>query len=155
MIRAALAALLGRKRPPRPRPAAESEQPSVATLLAVDQDYRERAQAGTLPTIAPKRFDPVGGAWLPILHTVRDGWHFTAMYSNTAQAHRLQRTRNWVVVYFYDDNHVVSQHTIVTDTRNALAGKRVVRGRETECRVHYSGNRGDEGSPASRPTRNG
>ena len=77
-------------------------------------------------------------AWLPILHVVRGGWHFTAMYSNTAQAHRLQRTRDWVVVYFYDDNHVEGQHTIVTQTRGPLAGRRV-RGREAECRMHYSG----------------
>jgi hypothetical protein len=138
MIRAALAARLGRRRSAQALPAAPSEQPSIATLLAVDEDYRTRAQAGALPRIAPRRFNAAGEAWLPILHAVRDGWHFTAMYSNTAQAHRLQRTRDWVVVYFYDDNHVEGQHTIVTETHGPLAGKRVVRGRETECRAHYS-----------------
>jgi hypothetical protein len=59
------------------------------------------------------------------------------LYSNTAQAHRLGRVRDWVVVYFYDQDHVEGQHTIVTESRGVLAGKRVVRGREAECREHY------------------
>ncbi len=29
-------------------------------------------QQGKLPTIAPKRFNPSGEAWLPILHTQRE-----------------------------------------------------------------------------------
>lgn len=53
------------------------------------------------------------------------------------QAHRLGRTRDWVVVYFYDKDHVEGQHTIVTESRGVLGGKRVVRGREAECREHY------------------
>jgi predicted flap endonuclease-1-like 5' DNA nuclease len=141
MIRAALAALLGRRQGPPRRASAQSEQLSIALLLAVDQEYREGAAAGTLPTIAPKRFNPTGEAWLPVLHTTRDGWHFTALYSNTAQAHRLGRTRDWVVVYFYDRDHVEGQHTIVTETRGTLNGKRVVRGRESECIEHYTGPR--------------
>jgi hypothetical protein len=108
-------------------------------LLAVDRAYRERSAAGRLPTIAPRRFNPNAEAWLPVLHMDADGWHFTALYSNTAQAHRLGRTRDWVVVYFYDKSHVEGQHTIVTESRGALRGKRVVRGREEECRAHYVG----------------
>jgi uncharacterized DUF497 family protein len=57
--------------------------------------------------------------------------------SNTAQAHRLGRTRDWVVVYFYDKDHVEGQYTIVTESRGVLGGKRVVRAREAECREHY------------------
>jgi putative hydrolase len=106
----------------------------VATLLDVDREYRAKATAGTLRTIAPRRFNPEGKAWLPILHTRRDPWHFTALYSNTARAHELGRTRDWVVVYFYDDDHREGQHTIVTETQGPLAGERVVRGREAECR---------------------
>jgi putative hydrolase len=51
--------------------------------------------------------------------------------------------RDWVVVYFYDDEHAEGQYTIVTEGRGALAGKRVVRGREPECRAFYAerGNR--------------
>ena len=138
MIRAALAAMLGRRRPVSRRASTPAEEPSIATLLAVDREYRSRAAGGGLPTIAPKRFNPTGEAWLPVLHTVKDGWHFTTLYSNTAQAHRLGRTRDWVVAYFYDKDHVEGQHTIVTESRGVLSGKRVVRGREDECRAYYA-----------------
>jgi DNA polymerase (family 10) len=139
-IRASLQTMLSRSRPHHPpRAAGEPDGPDVGTLLAVDLEYREKADAGTLPTIAPRRFNPEGESWLPVLHTVRDGWHFTALYSNTAQAHQLGRTRDWVVLYFYDDEHAEGQHTVVTETHGPLVGRRVVRGRETECRAHYSG----------------
>jgi putative hydrolase len=59
------------------------------------------------------------------------------MYSNTARAHQLQRTRDWVVVYCYDDHHQEDQYTVVTETRGPLAGQRMVRGREIECREYY------------------
>jgi len=138
-IRASLQTMLSRSRPHRPVGATgHVPEPSVATLLDVDREYRQRAAANDLPTIAPRRFNPAGEAWLPILHTVRDGWHFTALFSNTAQAHQLGRTRDWVVLYFYDDEHAEGQHTVVTETHGALTGQRVVRGRETECRSHYA-----------------
>jgi len=79
------------------RPAAE---PTVETILEVDTEYRHKASAGHLRTIAPRRFNPEGRAWLPILHTEKNGWHFTALYSNTARAHELDRAKDWVVVYF-------------------------------------------------------
>ncbi len=110
------------------------ERPSVEDLLDVDREYRAKAAAGRLALIAPKRLNPQGKAWLPVLHTQRGGWHFTALYSNTARAHELGRTRDWVVVYYYDGEHREQQCTVVTETRGALAGKRVVRGREPECR---------------------
>ena len=113
--------------------------PSVRVLLNVDQEYRERANVGRLPTIAPKRFNPSNEAWLPVLHTHRENWHFTALYSNTARAHELKRTRDWVVVYFYDDHHQEGQYTIVTETRGPLAGQRVVRGLEQRCDAFYAG----------------
>ena len=71
------------------------------------------------------------------MHTEAGGWHFTAMYSNTALAHQLQKTSDWVVIYFYDDHHQEGQHTVVTETRGPLIARRVVRGREEECRRHY------------------
>lgn len=132
-IRASLAQLLGRRQRPRPRPTG----PTIATLLQVDAEYRSAAAAGRLPRIAPRRFNPDHEAWLPILHTERDGWHFTALYSNTARAHELHRTHDWVVVYFYDGEHQEGQHTIVTESRGPLEGQRVVRGRESECASHY------------------
>jgi putative hydrolase len=109
----------------------------VALLLDVDREYSEKAGEGSLPTIAPRRFNPEGQAWLPVLHTRRDPWHFTALYSNTAMAHELGRTRDWVVIYFYDDHHQEGQHTVVTETQGPLRGRRVVRGLEAECGEVY------------------
>lgn len=133
--RATLADMLKRVRPRDQAPSRPmASRPPVAMLLDVDREYRKKSEAGGLPTIAPKRFNPEGKAWLPVLHTRRGAWHFTALFSNTATAHKLKRTRDWVVVYFYDDDHVEGQHTVVTETRGPLAGQRVVRGREAECR---------------------
>ena len=135
-IRNSLATLLGRARR-RPRMPG-SAGPGVKTLVEVDREYRLQAEQGKLPLIAPRRFNPEGRAWLPVLHTDRDGWHFTVMYSNTARAHELKRTRDWVVVYFYDDHHQEGQNTLVTESRGPLTGLRVVRGRELECREYYA-----------------
>jgi DNA polymerase (family X) len=139
-IRASLQAMLSRSRPRFATDAQSTEHgPEVATLLAVDRDYRHEGEAGRLATIAPRRFNPSGEAWLPVLHAARDGWHFTALFSNTAQAHQLSRTHDWVVLYFYDDEHAEGQHTVVTETHGPLAGRRVVRGREADCRAYYAG----------------
>lgn len=128
-IRASLAAILRRGRRYRP-PAANA--PSVDTVLAIDREYRRRAAAGKLPKIAPKRFNPKGLAWLPVMHTQRGDWHFTALFSNTARAHELGRTDDWVVIYYYDGDHEEGQNTVVTETHGPSRGRRVVRGREQE-----------------------
>jgi len=142
-IRSSLQSMLARGRPRRMADVSGQPKaalgPTVDVLLDVDREYREKAEAGGLPTIAPRRFNPSGEAWLPVLHAMRGDWHFTALFSNTAQAHQLDRTRDWVVLYFYDDQHTEGQHTVVTETHGPLAGRRVVRGREAECRVHYGG----------------
>lgn len=130
-IRAGLAAVLGRG---QPRREAHGAAPAVPLLLAIDATYRSKAAAGELPKIAPKRFNPDGKAWLPILHAERQGWHFTALFSNTARAHDLGKTDDWVVIYFYDDDHREGQCTVVTETHGPMQGERVVRGREAECR---------------------
>ena len=130
-IRAGLSALLGRGQGQRSR---LGPAPPVRLLLAIDASYRKRAAAGELPKIAPKRFNPEGKAWLPILHTEREGWHFTALFSNTARAHDLGKTDDWVVIYFYDEDHQEGQCTVVTETHGPMQGERVVRGREGECR---------------------
>jgi DNA uptake protein ComE-like DNA-binding protein len=135
-IRATLESMLGRI--PRQSRREPAPGPSVELVLDVDSEYRNKASAGQLPTISPRRFNPNDEAWLPILHTERDLWHFTVLFSNTARAHDLGRSRDWVVVYFYDDHHREGQCTVVTETRGALTGKRVVRGREEECRALYA-----------------
>ena len=140
-IRASLQSMLSRGRS-RGGSAAKERQawprPPVETLLDVDREYREKASAGTLPRIAPRRFNPSGEAWLPLLHTDRGEWHFTALYSNTSLAHDLDRTRDWVVVYYYDADHREGQSTVVTETHGPLLGKRVPRGRELECIELYA-----------------
>lgn len=140
-IRVSLAGMLSTAAQRRQREAAESpgaeEQPGVDILLDVDEGYRSRAAAGELRKIAPKRFNPEGEAWLPILNTQREGWTFTALYSNTKRAHDLGKTDDWVVLYYERDGEE-DQATVVTETGGPLDGKRVVRGRETECRRYYA-----------------
>jgi hypothetical protein len=140
-VRAALAQLLSQRRVRGLRLGVRQAQyePPVELLLEVDREYRESAAQGKLRTIAPKRFNPEGKAWLPVLQTERGAWHFTALYSNTAKAHELGRARDWVVMYFYDADHVERQRTVVTESRGPLAGRRVVRGREGECQQFYAG----------------
>lgn len=111
------------------------EPPPVEDVLAVDRMYREKAAAGELHTIAPRRFNPGGEAWLPVMRTRLKGRKYRVMYSNTAEAHRANKSRDWVVVY-YEQDGATGQCTVVTETRGPLAGKRVVRGRETACARH-------------------
>jgi uracil-DNA glycosylase family 4 len=116
------------------------ERPPLDLLLEIDAEYRRRAEADELPTIAPKRFNPENEAWLPMLKTERQGWSFTALFSNTARAHELEMTHDWVVIY-YEKNGREEQNTVVTATSGPLEGKRVVRGREAETREFYERNR--------------
>ena len=106
--------------------------PPTEVLLDVDHEYRPRSESGDLRTIAPRRFNPQGKAWLPILHTERGPWHFTALYSNTARAHQLGRTDDWVIIFFSTDHQPEGQCTVVTETSGRNKGKRVVRGREND-----------------------
>lgn len=110
--------------------------PSVTLLLEIDQLYREKATAGQLKKISPKRFNPDGKAWLPILHVDRRGWHLTVLFSNTERAHILGKTNDWVII-FSERRGVELQSTVVTEHHGRLAGKRVVRGREDSCLFHY------------------
>ncbi|HEY7428836.1 MAG TPA: helix-hairpin-helix domain-containing protein [Gemmataceae bacterium] len=128
----ALAGRLRRSRLPEPI----QGEPSVATLLAIDEAYRRQADGDGLPLITPRRFNPEHEPWLPLFVTDRDGWRFRALFSNTALAHRLGKTHDWVVISFHDGFNS-SQRTVVTETRGELRGLRVVRGRERECRAHY------------------
>lgn len=134
MVAAALAHMLQRRPATPPDRAAE---PEVELILGVDREYRDKAAKGKLRKIAPRRFNPSGEAWLPILHSQRGDWHFTALYSNTARAHDLGKTDDWVVLYFHTDHGPEAQRTVVTETSGKLQGRRVVRGREAECMRYY------------------
>jgi DNA polymerase (family 10) len=129
-----LASRLGRVRQLQGSP---GEQVPVEELLDIDQEYREAAQAGTLPTIAPRRFNPEKEAWLPILHTQRGDRHYTALFSNTARAHRLGTTHDWVILY-QDGESGAHQCTVITSHQGPLEGRRIVRGREAECQEYFA-----------------
>ena len=113
------------------------DAPDIALLLELDAAYRTRAAAGDLPTIAPRRFNPTGERWLPIWHVNRDDWDLTLLFSNSAQAHQLGKTDDWVVVYWEHAGHE-DQATVVTEYRGPLMGRRVVRGRERECLSYWA-----------------
>ncbi len=108
----------------------------VSLILEMDAEYREKAAARRLKLIAPKLLNPGKKAWLPILAASRKGWTFTIMFSNTATAHNLGKTDDWVVVY-YESGKGENQCTVVTETRGPMKGKRVIRGREPECKKFY------------------
>jgi DNA polymerase (family X) len=128
-IRDLLAQRLGRLR----RQQLETHrQPTVEELLEIDQEYRNKAEAGMLRKITPRRFNPKSEAWLPILHTHRGHDEYTALYSNTARAHALGTTRDWVVIYC-DDGGGEQVYTVITAQYGKLKGQRIVRGREAEC----------------------
>ena len=133
-LKAVLAQRLGRR---LNKKVEQSSKPPVSLLLDADTLYRQKAAAGELRLIAPRRFNSDGRAWLPVLHAARAGWHLTLLFSNTAQAHRLGRTGDWVVVYFETDDGAEGRATIVTETRGPLEGRRVVRGREGACAAYY------------------
>jgi DNA polymerase (family 10) len=132
-----LTARLGRVRQRPGRTAGHpTAEPPVEELLDVDREYREAAHAGRLQRIAPHRFNPTGEAWLPIIHTQRGTRHYSAMFSNTALAHRLKKTQDWVILY-YDDDHGERQCTVITSHQAPFSGKRIVRGREEDCAACY------------------
>jgi len=122
-IAASLATRLGRR-------VEVHDRPSVRMLLSVDEEYRAASENDWLPRIAPRRFNPEGRAWLPILHATREGWDVTALFSNTRRAHELGRTHDWVVIYCEKDGER-DQCTVVTE-RTAGGTRRTIRGREVE-----------------------
>jgi DNA uptake protein ComE-like DNA-binding protein len=140
-IRLILAGMLSGNAWQRNIPEVEQEKksswkPPIGLLLEIDQLYRIKAAKKELKTISPRRFNPNGLAWLPIFHTELGKWDFTALYSNTARAHELKKTDDWVVIFF-EKNGLEGQATVVTETSGQLKGKRVVRGREIECSQFY------------------
>ena len=129
-IQHSLESILARRRPARAR--RDGQTPPIAAILDVDKTYRRRAARGELATITPKRFNASGENRIPILHTEIGPWRFTALYSNTANAHRFGRTQDWVVIYFERDGVPEDQCTVVTEHHGPFAGMRVVRGYEAE-----------------------
>ncbi len=119
---------------------------TVEELLDIDQEYRDQAARGKLPRVAPRRHNPTAEKWLPILHTDREDRHYTALFSNTGHAHALGTTHDWVVIYLEDHQHR-GQHgrwTVITSQFGKLKGRRIVRGRESECLDYYQRQAADQ-----------
>jgi hypothetical protein len=134
-VRAVRDSLAGRFRSCRPsgRLARETvDEPPIADLLSIDEEFRCKAQANRLLQVAPLRFNPTGAARLPILHTYRDGKKYTALYSNSPRAHELGTNHDWVVIY-RERHDGGGQWTIITSRFGKLKDRRIVRGREAEC----------------------
>jgi hypothetical protein len=129
-IQHSLESILSRRRSTQALP--HRQNPPIEAILDVDRAYRSGAGRGVLATITPRRFNPTGEKRIPILHTEKGPWHFTALFSNTANAHRYGRTQDWVVIYFEQDGMAEHQCTVVTEHYGPLAGMRVVHGYEAE-----------------------
>lgn len=135
-VRECLAGRFAGRRWQMPRQPAADDWTEVSELLDVDRQYRQQASDHRLPQIAPRRFNPTGVAWLPILRTRRGTREYTALFSNTARAHDLGTTHDWVVIRGQDNGRTGSW-TVVTARFGPLRGRRVVRGHESECEDYY------------------
>lgn len=135
-VREALVARTGRtsRLTGRPR-SGSSDEPSVEILLDIDREYRQLAALGRLPKVAPKRYNPTAEGWLPVLHAMRNGKRYKAFFSNTIRAHELGMTDDWVVILREERER--GQWTVVTGRFGELRGRRVVCGRERQCRKFY------------------
>ena len=104
--------------------------PSADLLLEVDEQYRYMAKAGQLRMVTPRRFNPEGKRWLPVMKIKKDGWEFNALFSNTARSHELNKTHDWVVISYYrigsQSRQRSGQCTIVTETRGEHKGQRKI-----------------------------
>ena len=61
-----------------------------------------------------------------------------AMYAHSGRAQKAGKTRDWVVIIASKEG-LERQYTVITEEEGALAGNRVIRGREVECGAHYDG----------------
>jgi hypothetical protein len=111
--------------------------PGVGELLAIDHEYRAKAQRDRLLRVAPHWFNPTGAAWLPILQTERRGRRFRAHFTNTARCHALGGLHDWVTIVC-ESKPEYGEWTIATAKSGSLSGKRVVKGREAECGDFYA-----------------
>ncbi|MEL7356357.1 MAG: helix-hairpin-helix domain-containing protein [Cyanobacteria bacterium J06648_10] len=122
--------------PVRRQKALPTALPSVDLLLKVDEQYRYLAKAGQLRMVTPKRFNPDKKPWLPVMQMRKAGWLFNVLYSNTARAHELGKTHDWVVINYERTVHGQTQRgqcTVVTEPQGAHKGTRVVRRRDASA----------------------
>ncbi|MEZ4719255.1 MAG: hypothetical protein R2851_24675 [Caldilineaceae bacterium] len=100
-------------------------------------EYRRKAAAGDLHKIAPSASTRTTRRGCP--SCTRRAIRGTLPYSSPTPslAHELDKTDDgWSSTYEKDGDE--NQATVITATRGALEGKRIVRGRETECQRYYA-----------------
>ncbi|MPV58071.1 DNA-binding protein [Burkholderia sp. HI2761] len=141
-IRAALDDVLSRRRrwQGHMQNAGPGTEPPIELLLYIDRQYRNKAAAGVLPRLRHRRLNADGYVPPPVMHMTKGGWHFTVLSQHAAmRTPEAGRPTDSVSLYFYDAVQCEHQRTVFTETVGALVGKRIVRGREMECRVYYAG----------------
>lgn len=108
----------------RQEPEPPAQEPDLADLLAVDALFRrERGDQ------EPFHVRPLTWA--------RGGYRYRADLDRSALAYRINRVGDRVTVAFTDGEHT-GDRLIETETVGDLTGRRVVRGREAECRRYYA-----------------
>lgn len=132
MLRSALGEILPRVQAPV---GARPGEPGIEALLEIDAEYRAQASGGVLRRIAPVGSDPASGAGPPVLHRRLGTWFLTALYAPIERIGVSDR----VMIYFDAPRERQGHRAIVTERGGALAGRRVVRGRERECLEFYGG----------------
>jgi putative hydrolase len=120
-IRAALDDVLSRRRrwQGHARDAGLGTEPPVELLLYIDRLYRNKAAAGMLPTLVPRRLNADVSVSPPVMHMTKGGWHFTALAACPARAQEPSATADWVALYFYDATQREQLRTVVLPGRSA------------------------------------
>ena len=138
-IRAALAEILGRSGSCGGRSArcgAGRSEPAAAMLLDVDREYRDKALAGALPTIAPRRFNPGESRGCPCCTRIGAVAFHRALFQHRPCPRARPHARLGGDLLPRRRPRRAAAHGGHRDTRTA-AGPAVVRGREAECRAWY------------------
>ncbi len=117
-------------------PAVEQSLPAVDELLVLDEQFRDLAAAGKLPHLAPDDGDAIHGP-RPIWHATRNERSYTVVFAGSCRAVHDHGMRDAVTICL-DDHDLTGRWTVSTGRRGALAGRRIVLGREEECHRHYA-----------------
>ncbi|MFG0266626.1 MAG: helix-hairpin-helix domain-containing protein [Rhodopirellula sp. JB055] len=108
----------------------------VDELLEVDREYRQGVKEGNLMRISSSGQSSSEHASIPVMHTEREGRHYTAMFSHSARAKQQHATNDWVII-FRDDANAHGRWTVITARFGELSGFRIVLGREDDCVTYY------------------